>query len=372
MKILHVITGLGIGGAEKMLLNLLAGMDRARFDAGVVSLMDRGELGAEILKLGYPLYTLNMRRGLPGPAALSRLRDAIRAFAPDLIQGWMYHGNLAALAAARFAPRTPPVVWSIHHSLYDIGSEKPLTRFLIRLSAKLSSRPAAVVHVSRAGARQHENLGFDPGKTRIVPNGFDCLRFAPPEEGWARAKASYPSLCIGLAARFHPMKDHANFLQAAAILRQRMGAARFLLAGQNIDAANAELARSIAHHGLAEHIDLLGPVADMPAFYRELDILTSSSWSEAFPSVLGEAMACGVPCVATDVGDSRLIVGETGRIVPPREPQALAAAWLELAELGAEGRRALGKQARERILAEFSLPAAVERYQSLYLQTGRP
>lgn len=366
MKILHVITGLGVGGAEKMLLNLLGGMDRARYDTGVVSLMDRGELGAQILALGYPLYTLNIRRGLPGPAALSRLRAAVRAFSPDLIQGWMYHGNLAATAAAQCAPGRPPVVWGIHHSLYDIGSEKPLTRFLVRLSAKLSGLPAAVAHVSRAGARQHETLGFDAAKTRILPNGFDCLRFAPAESPSGNADGI---LRIGLAARYHPMKDHANFLRAAAILSARVPA-RFLLAGLGMDAGNAELNRSIEALGLTERVELRGPVADMPAFYRELDILASSSWSEAFPSVLGEAMACGIPCAATDVGDSRTIVDTTGRIVPPRDPQALAAAWLELAELGAERRRALGAEARARILAEFSLPTAIGRYEALYREIG--
>lgn len=180
-------------------------------------------------------------------------------------------------------------------------------------------------------------------------------------------------MLIGLAARHHPMKDHANFLQAAALTAARRPVARFVLAGVGVDAANAELGRAIAGLGLADRIYLLGERTDMPRFFQGLDIaVLSSAWGEGFPNVMGEAMACGVPCIATAVGDAPEITGQADWIVPPRDPNALAERLQGLIELGREGRVEQGRLARQRIVERYSLPAVVTQYEALYLRCLAP
>jgi glycosyltransferase involved in cell wall biosynthesis len=174
------------------------------------------------------------------------------------------------------------------------------------------------------------------------------------------------ALLIGLIARYHPVKDHENFLRAAALVSAKHPQARYLLVGENIDAANVELRALIAKHGVTDRVYLLGMRGDMPPVTAALDICVSSSTVEGFPNVIGEAMSCGVPCVVTDVGDSAWVVGDTGKNVPPRDSAALASAIDSLVTTGGPDRAALGRRARERIVRNFSLDHIVAQYQSLY------
>jgi glycosyltransferase involved in cell wall biosynthesis len=183
---------------------------------------------------------------------------------------------------------------------------------------------------------------------------------------------SQEALLIGLVGRFDPQKDHRNFVEAAARLRTDCPQVHFLLCGDGVNWNNAELTGWIGEAGLRQQFHLLGRREDMPRLTAALDISsTSSSYGEGFPNVIGEAMACGVACAITDVGDSAFIVGETGLVVPPRDPEALAQAWKKLIEMGPEGRQKLGETARKRILENFSLPDIVARYEALYKEVVR-
>ena len=176
-------------------------------------------------------------------------------------------------------------------------------------------------------------------------------------------------MLIGLVARFDPMKDHGNFFRGARHLlneAEEKDNLHFVLAGRGIDAANAALKDFISEYGLENRTHLLGERTDIPFVTSALDIATSSSTGEGFPNAVGEAMACGVPCVVTDVGDSAWIVGDTGRIVPPREPTALAEAWGELICMEDERRRSLGEAARRRIIENFSIDTVVRQYEAVY------
>ena len=370
-KIGHIITGLYLGGAEMMLYRLLGGMDRSRFEPMVISLRDKGALGERIEALGIPLYTLDMPPGRPSTSALLRLRRRVREFRPDLVQGWMYHGNLAASLAGLLAGPHVPVAWGIHYSLYDLVTERPATRAIIRASRLLSRWPAATVYVSRVSAAQHEALGFAGARKRIIPNGFDGAAFRPDMElrrvFRAELKAGQKQILIGLIARYHPMKDHGNLLRAARILIQRGYDARLVLAGPGVEATHQELVDRIECLGLFDRVILLGERRNVAEIMAGLDILCmSSSHGEAFPMIVGEAMASGVPCVVTDVGDTAWLVGDTGRVVAPGNPEALAGALAELIDAGPEIRRRMGIAARQRILDRFSLASTVEAYQSLY------
>lgn len=372
MKIIYTIVGLTTGGAEVMLYRILTRINRERFSPSVVCLMDRGTLGDRIEALGIPVYTIGMKPGaVPTPNVIWKLVNIIREIKPDLIQGWMYHGNIAAQFAKVFCGREIPVFWSIHYSVYSLSAEKKMTQALIKLGAPISKFAKQVLYVSKISKTQHEALGYEAGNGYVIPNGIDTSLFTPSLEARlsVRQELGLPStsFLIGSICRYHPMKDHANFIQAAALLLKNYPDTHFMMAGSEVDLANKTLNQLIEELGIGARIHLLGERSDMPRLMAALDIMTSASaYGEAFPLVLGEAMSSGVPCTVTDVGDSGWIVGNTGWVVPPKNPEALAEAWQEAIELGADGREKLGKAARSRIIECFSLESIVADYEKLY------
>lgn len=368
-RVLHVITGLATGGAERALYNVLAGGLVKGIDIGVLSLLGQGTLGTKIWQLGVPVYTLDICGGLPGAQALGRLRRIVCSVQPDIIQGWMYHGNLAACIARRFAPGWPGVVWNVRQSLYSLQGEKLLTRQVIRANRYWSGGVDGIVYNSRLSRTQHTRFGFDDRRARVIPNGFDLERLRPDREVGERVRAELglpeDAAVIGHVARFHPMKDQAGFLRAAARVSRAMPRARFLVVGRNVSPAHPALAGIIPSE-LSERFVFTGERRDPERLMQAMDVLCLSSWSEAFPNVLGEAMACGVPCVATDVGDSADIVGDTGIIIPSSDSDALAEGLLEMLAKATSERERLGRAARDRVTRHYALPRIVEHYADLY------
>ena len=358
-----------------MLCKLLAGMDRRRFDPRVICLGGSGTPGARIKALGVPIHVAGMSPTRPSPISLWRVCRWVRDMRPDLIQGWMYHGNAAASLAGSLSFRSVPVLWSIRHSVYNLKYEKARTAALIRLSAVLSRRARRIIYASRVSADQHEALGFAPNRTAVIPNGFDCEQFKPLPHAPAilrkRLNIDEDAILIGLINRFHPMKDHANFLEAAGFISQMYPTIHFVLAGSGVDAENSTLLDLVERYHLQGRTHLLGECDNIPELTAGLDIATSSSFSESFPNVVGEAMACGVPCVVTDVGHSAAIVGPTGVTVPPRDPVALAKGWAGLIVGGPAHRERLGGAARQRIMDNFSLDEIVRQYETLYEEAVR-
>ena len=372
MKIVYAIVGLTTGGAEIMLNRILSKINRDRFSPYVVCLMDRGTLGDRIEALGIPVYTLGMKTaGVPTPNVIWKLVNIIREIKPDLIQGWMYHGNLAAQFASLLLGKQIPVFWTIQGTVYSLKLEKKMTAAIIKLSAYLSRFTSKVIHVSQVGKIQHEALGYDKKNGCVIFNTVDTSLFVPSEAARAdiRAELGLPenAFLIGLVCRYHPMKDHANFLQAAALLLQEYPDIHFALVGTGVVKENESLYQTIEQLGISHRTHLLGERSDMPRITAALDVASSASaYGEGCPLIVGEAMSCGVPCTVTDVGDSGLIVGNTGWVVPPKNPEALAKAWQESIELGAEGREALAKAARTRVIECFSLDSVVASYERLY------
>ncbi|MDJ0634716.1 MAG: glycosyltransferase [Xenococcaceae cyanobacterium MO_188.B29] len=372
-KILYITTGLSTGGAEMMLYNLLAKLDRRQFEPIVISLMDKDRFGEAIEKLNIPVYTLGMNTGIPTIQTTKKLIQTVNKLKPDLIQGWMYHGNIAAQFVSSLSQQKIPVLWSIHHSLHSLSSEKLLTQALIKLGGLTAKFVKQVAFVSEKSKLQHENLGYPAQNSCIIPNGFDTSLFKPstPIRKQFRQELGLPSdaLLIGSIARYHPMKDHDNLLRSAKILLSNYPEAYFILVGTDVDKENTTLTNLIAELDISDRVYLLGERRDIPQITPALDILTSSSaFGEAFPLVIGEAMACAIPCVATDLGDSAWIIGDTGKVVPIKNPQALATAWQELISLSTEDRKTLGETARSRIISYFSLDSVVAQYESLYQQ----
>ena len=372
IKVMHVITTLGPAGAETMLSRVASGMDGTRFENEIVSLTDILDLAERIQGMGVRVRTLGMKTSVPNPLLVLRLAQWIRESKPDVIHTWMYHANLVGALAARLAGDVP-VVWAIHHSVLDPRIDKRRTMLVNRVCAFLSRKfPARIVCCSEASLHLHKKLGYTAELLEVIPNGFDLDQAKPDPTAPVslREELGVPgdAILIGIAARFHPHKDHCNFVQAAALLHKQLPEVHFLLCGLDVTRQNPHLAEWIQAAGIGGCCHLLGVRQDMPRLFAGMDIATNASCSEAFPMAVGEAMACGTPCVVTDVGDSALIVDKTGIVVPPGDPHALAEAWRKLIEAGFAARHRLGMAARHRVQQHFALPAIVERYQAIYAQ----
>lgn len=370
-KVAHVITGLDTGGAETMLYRLLLHTDRTAFEPRVISMTDVGAVGEKIRALGVPVLALGMRRGVPNPQGVLRLVRRFRQEPPHVVQTWMYQADLVGGLAAKLAG-DPPVVWGIHSTRLDPLSVTRLKIWTVR-SCAWSSRwlPTRIVCCSEVSREVHVEMGYVAGKMLVIPNGADPEAFRPEPEARpvVRKELGLPeeAVLIGLVARFDRPKDHRTFVRAAALLLARMPEVNFVLCGDGVTWENPELAEWIDAAGIRSRCHLLGRRADVPRLTAALDIASSSSfYGEAWPLSVGEAMACGVPCVVTDVGDSALIVGRTGRVVPPKKSGALAGAWHELLIMSREERVRLGLSARQRVKERFSLSEAVAKYEGLY------
>lgn len=377
MRVLHVITALGVGGAEHMLLRLLGAPALAGVEQRVLALLPGGRLAPSMRETGATVEELSFLGGVPVLSGAMGLVARARRHRPDLVQGWLYHGNLGAWLAARALGGGTPLLWGIRQSLPSLQGENGFSRVAIHLNRLLSKAPDRLLFNSQRGIEQHRAFGFDMRRAQHIPNGFDTARLAPDAAARQSLRAAWGvgegGVVYGMLGRNHPVKDHAGFLAAARQVLDSRPLSRFVLAGTGVDAHNPALARQVVEAGLQGRLHLLGERHDVPAVLSAMDVYVSSSRAEAFSNALGEAMSCGLPCVATAVGDSADIVGDAGLLVPPQSSAALAAAMVSLADLGEHGRAVWGARARERICTRFGLEAVAYSYAQLYaeLQVSR-
>lgn len=369
IRIVHLITELNTGGAEQMLYKLATRMNRKAFSPLVVSMTDRGPIGEKLASEGIPVLQLGMRLGRPNPSGLLKLCRLLRRQAPDVLQTWLYHADLLGFIAGK-ASSVKRIVWGIRCSDMDLRNYSPLTALTVWLSAKVSSLPDAIVVNSEKGKQVHEKRGYSPRRMSVIPNGFDIERFRPDETAreWLLTQLGLSSetRLIGFVARFDPMKDHETFFRAASVLAAKEDSAHFVLAGDGMVSSNAEVS-VLMDPKIRDKVHLLGRREDIPRLLAALDIATSASaYGEGFSNAVGEAMACSVPCVVTDVGDAAQIVDGTGEVVPPRSPELLCEAWKRLLDMGLEERRRLGAQARARVTDNFEIGHVVRRFEDFY------
>jgi glycosyltransferase involved in cell wall biosynthesis len=308
-----------------------------------------------------------MRPGRPELRALVRLVRLLGEDKPDVVQTWMYHSDLLGGIAAVLVG--VPVVWGVRHGPLE-RRDKILTRATRKACAIMSRRvPHAIVCNSESARRAHSEAGYAAEKLVVVPNGFDVSRFRPSAEARAavRRELGIPldAPVVGLVARFHPHKDHGTFLSAAAMVRDECDVARFVLCGDGVEWSNHELASEIERRRLGPAVHLLGRRDDVERITASLDVACLSSITESFPNVVGEAMACGVPCVSTDCGDVQEIVEGSGRVVPVRDPAALANAVLEILRLDERAREERRRAARSRIIAHYSIEVVALRFDEI-------
>ena len=370
IKITHIITGLYTGGAEMMLYKLLGGIDQKRFSSRVISLTGDGPIGDKIRSLGVTVQALGIRPTSPNPLVFLKLVSWLRRDCPDIIQTWMYHADLIGGLAAKLSGRIL-IVWGIRNTDLSPERTKRSTIWTARICARLSNwLPEKIVVCSETSKQAHIRIGYKAEKMVMLANGFDLELFRPDPQARVsvRDELGIPAhtLLIGLVARFDPQKDHWNFIQAASLLQVTHPEVHYLLCGGGITWENQELSYLIKALNLGDKVHLLGLRDDVPRLTAALDIASTSSVGESFPNVVGEAMACAVPCVVTDTGDSAFIVGETGLVVSPKDPQALANAWRYLVEMPFSEKDNLGIAARQRVAKYFSIPEIVAQYEYVY------
>jgi len=371
IKLLHIITGLGTGGAEMALYRLLSRLSPT-YRVHVISLTTIGDVGKRIQELGVPVDALGMKSGIPNPIAILRLALKLRKIQPDIVHTWMYHADLMGGLAARLV-KVPALTWSIRNSDLSPDKTKRTTRAVVRVCGLLSGiLPDRIISCSQTARDIHVALGYDESRFVIIPNGFDLSSYRPDPTARVemRQELGIPAEApvIGLVARLDPLKNHQGFFEAAGILHVSRPDVNFVLAGKDIEPDNPAVVAWMRAAGVEQVTHLLGLRNDIPRLTAAFDVATSSSWGEAFPNVVGEAMACGVSCVVTDVGDSAYIVDDTGLVVKPGDMRSLADAWEKLLSRSPEERRCLGERARNRVADNFELQAIVERYENLYVE----
>src|ERR1019366_1967390 len=367
-KVMHLITGLGTGGAEINLYKLVRAMDRSRFENSVVSILPAGPIGTAITACSVPVTSLNVKRGIPNPIAIVRLWRLLRQWKPDVLQTWMYHSDLLGGITAKISSG-PPVVWNIRHSVLQ-RSNGALTFMVAHLCARLSSwLPAAIVCCSKASEQAHSKLGYNAAKMVVIFNGYDSGDFRPDPQAAARLRTELAlnadAVLVENIGRFDPQKDHRSFLSAARVVRNADRNATFIMCGDGITWQNSELVEEIKRQGLKDCVHLLGRRTDVNRIMAAASVVVSSSCSEGFPNVIAEAMACGASCVVTDVGDPRYIVGDAGIVVPPNDPARLAEGVIKALQQNANSAKD-GLPGRERIARLFDLRSTVEQYEQLY------
>jgi glycosyltransferase involved in cell wall biosynthesis len=352
------------------LSQLLPKLRSVGIDGEVLSLTDENPLGERIRNNGISVEALHARRGFPDLRLIRRLRSVIREQRFDLIQTWMYHADLiGGLAAYR---QDVPVIWGIHHTIARRSDLKPATYAIALVNALLSHPiPARIICCAESSRATHLALGYDQSKMVVIPNGTDTTVFQPDAVARVRVRQELGlplhTLLVGFCGRFDAQKDHQTFIRAAGLLNSKMQGIHFVLWGSSVDPENGILRDWIASEGLSAQFHLLGLRPDSAHLMAALDISSlASSHGEAFPLVIGEAMSSGVPCTVTDVGDMAHLVGETGRVVLPRHPEALAAAWEDLLSFAPDARIRLGGLARQRIVDFFSLEVMATAYAKLY------
>lgn len=373
--VVHVISGLGQGGAETVLHRLITAEGQVG-DHTVVSLGDEGVFGARLREAGIPVYALGMKEGpLAAVKGVWRLFSLLREQRPDVVQTWMYHADLLGGIAARLAG-IRAVSWGIRNSGADLAHGSRSARTLAWVCARLSRVvPAVIVACAEDAARRHREWGYDADRMLVIPNGYDLRVWQRDEAARAELRAEWgvaaDTPLIGSVARWNPLKDHANLLNAFARSLKRHPGLRCVLVGEGLDAANAELAALLQKHGVADQVILLGRRTDVPRILSALDVYVLSSRAEGFPNVVAEAMATGLPCVVTNVGDAGCIVGDCGWVVAPRDAVSLAggidaAVALLESEAGREQYAARSARGRERIERKFGLPSMLQRYQAVW------
>lgn len=371
MEVIHIITGLNDGGAEASLVRLCIADKKNKHR--VISLMGFGKYGPVLRDNNITVDTLNMQQGKFTFRGFYKLYKILKECKPSAVQTWMYHADLIGGVAARFVG-IKNISWGIHHSNLTPGDCKKSTIYIAKLCGYLSSFiPKNIICCADASAKVHSNIGYCQSKLKVIYNGYELDLFNDKKIKVSHIKSEFnipdSIILLGMVGRFHPFKDHENLIQALGLLKAQSYDFKCLLVGQGITSDNKNLVNWLISNNVKDDVILAGARDDIPDIMNAIDIHLLSSSSEAFPNVLNEAMACGTPCVSTDVGDASLIIGSTGWVVSPKDSEELAkgiilALTVKDSDLNDWDLRK--KQSRARVERNFSIASMVKKYDKIW------
>ena len=370
-KVLHIIVALNVGGAESTLKRLI--LNSHEFKHEVISLMDIGIIGQELQAGGIKVQCLGMTSVTLLPLMLIKLYKLILTSSPDIVQTWMYHADLLGGIAAKMA-KVPRIYWGIRHSNLDKGTIKLSTYAVMKVCAKLSPViPKTIISCSRQAITSHVKEGYVKDKFILLQNGYDLIKFKPYSADPEKINFDNKDKpIIGMVARFDVQKDHLNLIKALSLVKDKGIPFHLVLVGKGMDKENQTLTSYIDQSSLSlDDITLFGQSSNIPLLFNSIDLHVLSSLGEAFPNVLAEAMACGVPCVTTDVGDAKEIVANYGWVVPPQDASKLAEAILmALRELNSQPSDWLLRKQKGvgHIANNFELHAMVQKFHTAWTE----
>jgi glycosyltransferase involved in cell wall biosynthesis len=370
VRVAHVIPGLPIGGAEKALLNIATAARSLGVESEVVCLRERGPVSDMLDSEGIPTHHLGMRSVWRFPGGLAGVNKLLRKMQPDVIQGWLYHGNLAALLASR--KTNAAVAWNVRQSMHRMDLFKATTRLTIKANAILSNRVDSIIYNSQASRQQHEASGFSASSGQYIPNGVDISKFSADAHDHSALRHSLgiadDEILVIAVGRAHSIKGYDVLLRTIGLVADTDVKARFLIVGRGVNWQSGPFLDSAADASIRDRTTLMEERDDIVELLAAADIFVSSSVTEGFPNAVAEAMALGLPCIVTDVGDSRALLGGFGEIAAAGDAAALAQGVLKLAGTSVENRHDMGSGARSRIENEFSLGHIAQRYADHYHQ----
>ncbi len=373
IRILFLVRSLDVGGAESQLILLAKGLDKKLFNITIAFFYDMDELQNGMKHLERVALVSLRKKGRWDIFSFGwRLVRLLKMYKPRIVHSFLPDANLIGLVCGKIAG-IPKIVWGVRASNMKLSDYDWLPKLSFFISRKISFLADLIIYNSKSGADYHISHGYPSERYEVIFNGIDTDKFCPdPKNRELLCKQlglSLNTFLIGMVARIDPMKDHRTFVCAASIFNKKHDHVHFILVGSGNHSLERSLKKVVEKNGLKNVFHWLGLRLDIAQLMSSFDILTSSSaYGEGFSNTIGEAMACGVPCVVTNVGDSAKIIGNTGLNIPPEDPVAMAGAWEEMIQMGHDIRRLLGQKANARIEKHFSVSIMVERTTKAYLR----
>jgi glycosyltransferase involved in cell wall biosynthesis len=364
MRVVFLVRSLNFGGVERQLVTLAKGMDKSRFEVVVVCFYGGGPLETELVQAGIRVIALGKHSRWDVAGFLWNLSHTIGQLKPDILHGYLPVPNFLA-ALLKLVHSSMRVVMGVRTSGKDLARYDWTFRASFWLERLFSGLADLIILNSQAGKTAYAKKGFRAEKMMVISNGIDTGIYYPKREAGETLRKEWgvpaTAVLVGIIGRLDPMKGHQVFLQAAAGLDNPQGI-RFAVVGDGSPVYRQSLVDLASSLGFANRLVWAGSRMDVSRVYNALDICCSASlFGEGFPNVVGEAMACGIPCVVTNVGDSAWVAGGTGRVVAPNDCIALSEGLARMCELSGEERCGVGQQARKRIVENFSVELMVRR-----------
>lgn len=372
---MHIIVGLNVGGAELMLKRLVESLNESpSYSQIIVSLTSIGDIGAHLQARGITVHEMGMRSALSAPFAMWNLVRLIRRERPDVVQTWMYHADLIGGLAARIAGACT-IVWCIRSTTIPQGVLS-ITFWLVRLCAFFSYFiPDRIICCANAAKASHLKLLYSKKKIIVIPNGysFPSLKGNTSSSREVRIELGLKDdeIVIGVVGRFDPLKDFYNFVSAAAFIVKKREDIKFLMVGRGNEWSNMTLCGWLEDAGLIDKFCLVGQQTDVSYYLSAMDIFCLSSVEEAFPNVVVEAMAIGLPCVVTRAGDAADILGDEKFVVPVKDPDSLAKALLQACQLDLVNRQLIGQSNAKRVRDKYDINKISQNYVNVYYGVKR-